>query len=144
MESKRNGFIITKYTDHMGKSWTRDQLIDKIMNMLDGRGMTASQMSQSLKIHVTSLYNILAFMVQHRMVIKERATSKSKYIFRKVQECLLADYFCPTPEEIEKSFNIIDRKIRTVDDGTSKSFNRKSIDPYGFNYLNSVYWEGID
>ena len=37
-----------------------------------------------------------------------------------------------------------DRKKVTVDDGTSKGFGRKGVDPYGFNYLNSVYWDGAD
>lgn len=144
MESKNRGFILMSYTDFNGKQWTRDQLIEKIDNILDGQGITVAQISQKIKIKVTSLYNILDHMVKKQMVSKEMPTSRSKYVFRKVQECMLAKIFQPSPEEIEKKFKIIDRKKVTVDDGTSKGFGRKGVDPYGFNYLNSVYWDGAD
>ena len=102
MESKNRGFILMSYTDFNGKQWTRDQLIEKIDNILDGQGITVAQISQKIKIKVTSLYNILDHMVKKQMVSKEMPTSRSKYVFRKVQECMLAKIFQPSPEVIEK------------------------------------------
>ena len=144
MAAQGGGLVLTHYTDFNGKQWTREEVINKVDKILDGQGMTVAQLSQRTKIKITSLYNILDHMVKNQVVSKERLNTNNKYIFRKIQECMLASIFLPTPEQLEKQFKIIDRKKYTVDDGTSKGFGRGSVYPYGSHYLNSVYWNGAD
>lgn len=139
-----NKIILTYYTDRNGNKWNRDEIADKILNKLDCQGMSSAQLANSLKMKSSVIYSVLSYMIHHRMVIKEKTPGKSRFIFRRVQECLLAKLKYPSPEQIEKKFKIIDRKKVTIDNGTAKSFNRKGISPYSDHYLNSVYWNYAD
>lgn len=144
MATKNRGFILTHYTDFNGKQWTREEVIDKVDKALDGQGMTVAQLSQKVKIKIASLYNILDHLIKNQVISKERLNTSKKFIFRKIQECMLASIFLPTPEQIAKQFKILDVKKVKVEDGTSKGFGRGSIDPYSSHYLTSVYCEGMD
>ena len=144
MAAKGGGFILTHYTDFNGKQWTREEVIDKVDKALDGQGMTVAQLSQKVKIKIASLYNILDHLIKNQVISKERLNTSKKFIFRKVQECMLASIFLPSPEQIAKQFKVIDIKKVRVEDGTSKGFGRKTVDAFGNHHLNSVYWNGVD
>lgn len=143
MESKDRGFIVAHYTTGNGTKLTRDQVAQRIDKLLDKGSMTCGTIARTIKIRKETLYNVLAFMIQTKMITKHK-NDRGLYEYRKIKECLLAEMFYPSPAEIEKKFKILGRKRYRPEDGTARSFGRGGINPYAENYLNSVYWQGTD
>lgn len=141
MGSIDRGFIVTHYVDYNGSEWTRDQLVERIESVLSEGGMTAGELSRRLKIKQASLYNVLGYMMENKNLTKFKSDNRVN-VYRKVKECLLADLFIPTPEQIEKNFKVKSRKIHKTEQGSSKSSGRGGINPYAESYLSSVYWGG--
>ena len=144
MESKNRGFIVNFYTDYNGKQWTREQMVEKVLSILDEGGSTSPQMSRRLKIKSGTLNNILNHMLVTNKVSKERSTLNNINIFRKRGTCLLDAVFNRSAETVEEAFKHKIKSIQrvTVDQGTSKGFGNGGVDKYTSSSINSVYWDG--
>lgn len=142
VESKNRGFIVTYYTNFNGTKITRDELVKRINNYLLYGPKTISEIAQHLKLSSGSTTNVLVYMLDNEM-IKKSKPANGRYIYSRVTECLLAELFLPSPEEVEKMFKIKDRKKYTVENGTSKSSGGGHKVVYNDSYFNSVYWEDM-
>jgi hypothetical protein len=100
--------------------------------------MTCGQIARNLKLRKESLYNVLAWMWNQKMVTKKKG-DKGIYEYCRVKDCLLSQLFYPTPAQVEKQFKIKDRKHYHIEDGTSKGYGGQKI-TYGDSHYNSVYW----
>ena len=140
---EKKSFIVSHYTTLNGTKLTRDQVGDRILEKLNNGPMTCGNLARILKLKKQSIYNVLAWLWNAKMVTKKKG-DRGIYEYFKVQDCLLSKLFHPTPDQVEKQFKIKGRKSYTVKDGTSKSSGRKGISPYTESYLNSPLWEGVD
>jgi len=138
MASEGTGFIVNYYITGNGIKLTREQVAERIMDKLDYGSMTCGQIARNLKLRKESLYNVLAWMWNKKMLTKKKG-DKGIYEYCKVKECLLSQLFHPTPEQIEKQFKIKNRKHYHIEDGTSKGYGGQNI-TYGNSHYNSVYW----
>jgi len=140
---EKTGFIVNYYTTGNGTKLTRDQVGDRILEKLNSGPQTCGNLARTLKIRKESLYNVLAWLYNSRLVTKRKG-DRGIYEYSSVKNCALSELFYPSPEEVEKQFKIKGRKRYRPEDGTSKGFGRGGISPYSDHYLNSVFWEGGD
>ena len=138
MASKDTGFIVNYYTTGNGTKLTRDQVADRIMEKLNSGPMTCGQIARNLKLRKESLYNVLAWMWNQKMLTKKKG-DRGIYEYANVKDCLLSQLFYPTPAQVEKQFKIKDRKHYHIEDGTSKGYGGQKI-TYGDSHYNNVYW----
>jgi sugar-specific transcriptional regulator TrmB len=138
MASENTGFIVNYYTTSNGTKLTREQVAERIIEKLNNSPMTCGNIARILKLRKESLYNVLAWMWNQKMVTKKKG-DRGIYEYSNIKDCLLSKLFHPSPEEVEKQFKIKDRKHRTIEDGTSKGSGGQKIS-YGESHYNSVYW----
>lgn len=143
MLAEKTGFIVNYYTTGNGTKLTRDQLGDRILEKLNIRPETCGSLARILKIRKESLYNVLAWLYNNKMVTKKKG-DRGIYEYSSVKSCALSELFYPSPEQVEKQFKILGRKRYRPENGTAKGFGRGGITPYSDHYLNSVFWEGTD
>ena len=145
MESKSDGSVISHYQDEDGVQYERYQVEKQVLDALVGCKLTAPELSAKLRIKLPSLYNVIAVLVRTKAIGKERTGRKAKYAYRLLDNCLLAEMLYPTPEDVEKKFNIKGRQKYTPENGTSKSFGSGAgVNPFRQSSIDSVYWEGSD
>ena len=138
MASKDTGFIVNYYTTGNGTKLTREQVADRIIEKLNSGPMTCGQIARNLKLRKESLYNVLAWMWNQKMLTKKKG-DRGIYEYANVKDCLLSQLFYPTPDQVEKQFKIKSRKNYHIENGTSKGFGGQKI-TYGDSHYNSVYW----
>lgn len=138
MASKDTGFIVNYYTTGNGIKLTREQVADRIIEKLNYGPMTCGQIARNLKLRKESLYNVLAWMWNKKILTKKKG-DKGIYEYSNVKDCLLSQLFYPTPAQVEKQFKIKDRKHYHIEDGTSKGYGGQKI-TYGDSHYNNVYW----
>lgn len=141
MEGENRGFIVNYYTTGNGTKLTRHEVAERILKMLEGGGLTCGNLARNLKLNKQAIYNVTAYMLQNKSIGKYK-NDKGIYEYRKVQDCLLAQLFYPSPEEVEKRFKIKGRTVRKVDQGTTKSHGYKHNNiHYNGSYYDSIDWE---
>ncbi len=143
MDGENRGFIVNYYTTSNGTKLTREQVADRIMEKLNFGPMTCGHIARTLKLRKESLYNVLAWMWNQKMLTKKKG-DRGVYEYANIKDCLLSELFYPTPDEVEKQFKILGRKQYKVENGTSKGFGGKGITKYSEHYFNSILWEGVD
>lgn len=117
-----------------GKKYPRQEVIDMILDLLNGTSMTMQEIGAELKIKETPLTNIMKVMRENNLIINTKLRRAGYYLFRTQSECLLATLMYPSPEQVEKQFKIKDRKIRKAEQGTSKSFGYSGHVTYSGTY----------
>ena len=137
MGSENRGFIVSHYTTFNGTKLTRQELSEKILKLLDSGGSTCGNLARTLKVTNQAIYNVTHNMIQEKILTKFK-DKQGIYVYRKVKECLLADLFYPTPQEVEKMFKIKGRQVRKAEQGTSKSSGRGGV------IYNQSLYEGIE
>ena len=140
---EKKSFIVSHYTTLNGTKLTRDQVGDRILEKLNNGPMTCGNLARILKLTNQSIYNVLAWLWNAKMVTKKKG-DRGIYEYSKIKDCLLSKLFYPTPDQVEKQFKILGRKQYKVENGTSKGFGGKGVTKYSEHYLNSPLWEGVD
>ena len=60
MESKNRGFIVSHYTTGNGTKLTRDEVGERILNLLGGSALTCGDIARTLKLPKECIYNVTA------------------------------------------------------------------------------------
>ena len=139
METKDRRLIVNYYTTLNGVQLTRDELGERIMNLLGGGSFTCGEIARTLKVTKQSIYNVMEHMMKNNNIVKSR-NDNGIFEYRKFRDCLLAQLFYPSPEEIEKQFKIKGRQVHKTEQGRSLSSGSKGISPYQSSYLTSTLW----
>ena len=79
-------------------------------------------------------------MIQTRVLTKAK-NDRGIYEYYKIKDCLLAQLFYPSPEDVEKQFKIKSRQFHKAEQGRSISYGSKGILPYQSSYLTSPLWD---
>jgi len=138
MASENSGFIVNYYTTANGTKLTREELSDRILNLLDGGGMTCGNIARSLKLTKQSIYNVANWMIQNHFIVKTKG-DENVFVYSKIKECLLADLLYPKAEDIEKMF-IIKGKITkyAADFKNRRSGTKRNDFTYTTHPLNTI------
>jgi len=148
MGSKDRRFVVKSRYDFAdykyklkGKEYKRNQAINMILDVLDVKAMTINELSEMFQINGQPMRNLIKVMRENNLVTNTKLRRNGHYLFKSLNDCLLAKYFQPDPKELEKAFKIKSRKTRKVNDGTSKSSGIKNNNiTYSGSFYNSVYW----
>jgi len=140
MESESRRLVVNSYTTHNGVQLTRGELGKRVMNLIGGGSFTCGEIARTLKVTKQSIYNVMEDLMKTGDIVKSKNDNAINE-YRKVQDCLLAQLFYPSPEEIEKQFNIKSRQVYKIEQGRSISYGSKGITPYQSSYLTSPLWD---
>lgn len=125
-----------------GKKYQRQEVIDMILDLLDGKNMTLKEIAKELKINEKPMLNIMKVMRENNMVINTKLRRGGYYLFKTQNDCLLAQLLYPSPAEVEKQFVVKGKQVRKAEQGTSKSSGSKNtMIAYSGSYYDSVYTE---
>ena len=148
MESKDRRFVVKSRYDFAnyrynlnGKDCTRNDAINMILDVLDVKAMTINELAKMFKVKDQPMLNLIKVMRENNLIKNTKLRRNGNYLFKSHNDCLLAKHLYPSADDVEKSFNIKDRKVRKAEDGTAKSSqtNRNNI-VYNGSYFDSVYW----
>ena len=118
---------------------TRKEAIDALLKVLDGNELTREDIVQQTGLEEVHIHNIIQKMKDAGLIRVLDKKKDGRRLYTKHYECLLADLFFPSAEEIEKNFKIKSKTVRKVDQGTSKGSGTKQ----SVTYTNS-YYDGWD
>jgi len=121
-----------------GKKYPRQEVIDMILNLLNGTSMTMQEIGAELKINEAPLTNIMKVIRENNLIINTKLRRAGYYLFRTQSECLLAQMIYPNPTDVEKQFKIKGRQVRKAEQGTSKSFGYSGHVTYSGTYYDSL------
>lgn len=139
MSVEKKGFILSYYTTGNGTKLTREELSQRILDLIDKNGhMTCGNIARTLKLTNQAIYNCTTHLLKEGILTRKK-DKQNIYTYSKVQHCLLSDLFYPKPEDVEKQFKVKGRKKRTVSEGSAKGSGGQKIN-YSGSYYNSVYW----
>ncbi len=123
-----------------GKKYKRKDVIDMILNVLEkNREMTLEEITEATGIHEKYMKRLVCVMREHNLIQNTGKRKKDKFLFRPYYECLLAELFHLTPEEVTKKFKVKGRTVRKAEDAKNISYARNQ----GITYTNSIY-DSID
>ena len=125
-----------------GKKYKRKAVIDMIIDVLEkNREMTLDEITEATGINEKYLKRLVCVMREHNLIQNTGRRKKDKFLFRPYYECLLAELFHKTPEEVEKQFKVKGRIVRKVEDSPNISYARNNGISYGESIYDSVDWE---
>jgi DNA-binding IscR family transcriptional regulator len=147
MGSKDRRFVVESRYDFAnyryklkGKEYKRNQAIDMILDVLDTKAMTISELSEMFEINGQPILSLIKVMRENNLITNTKLRRNGHYLFKSCDDCLLAKLFYPV-DKIENSFKIKSKKKRTVDEGTSKNtVSRLNNVNYSNSLYDSVYW----
>lgn len=125
-----------------GNKYKRKEVIDMILDALEkNREMTMEEISEATGIPDKYMKRLVAVMRDHNLIQNTGKKRKDKFLYKTYYECLLAELFNLTPENIEKQFKVKGRIVRKVEDAQNISYARNN----GVTYTGSIYdspdWE---
>ena len=123
-----------------GQKYKRQEVIDMILSLLDGKSMTMQELTKDLKINEKSMLNIMKVMRENNMIINTKLRRNGYYLFRTQNDCLLAQLLYPSPTEVEKQFTVKSRKVRKAEQGTSKSAGYGGNVTYSGSHYDLLDW----
>ena len=109
------------FYDVNGKQYQRQEVVDMVLELLDGTSMTIKEISNALNIKEQSLTNLMKTMRENNLITNTKLRRDGYYLFRTQNDCLLAQLLYPTPTDVENKFKIKGRQVRKAEQGTSKS-----------------------
>lgn len=121
-----------------GKSCKRQEVIDMVLDLLDGSSMTMKEIQKKLKMDERPVVNIIKVMRENHLVINTKLRRDNCYLYRTQNDCLLAQLLYPSPTEVEKQFTIKGRTVRKAEQGTSKGVGYAGHVTYSGTYYDSL------
>ena len=125
-----------------GKKYKRKEVIDMILDVLEkNREMTLEEITEATGIHEKYMKRLVCVMREHNLIQNTGRRKKDKFLFKPYYECLLAELFHLTPEEVTKKFKIKGRTVRKAEDAKNISYARNKGITYTSSIYDSVDWE---
>ena len=113
---------------------SRKEAVDACLKVLDGKELTRDEICQQTGLDKRHIHNILQKMRDNNLIRFVSEKKNGKRLYTKHYECLLADYFYPTPEEVEKQFIIKGKTKRTLEQGGNRSSGQGGKVTYSKSY----------
>ena len=128
------------FYDVNGKKYQRQEVVDMVLQLLNGTSMTIKEISNQLNIKEQSLNNLMKTMRENNLITNTKLRRNGYYLYRTQNDCLLATLLYPTPTDIEKQFKITGRQTRKAEQGTSKSAGYGGHVTYNGSHYDSLDW----
>lgn len=109
------------FYDVNGKQYQRQEVVDMVLELLNGTSMTIKEISNELNIKEQSLTNLMKTMRENNLVTNTKLRRNGYYLFRTQSDCLLAQMLYPSADQVAKQFKVKGRTVRKAEQGTSKS-----------------------
>ena len=128
------------FYDVNGKKYQRQEVVDMVLQLLNGTSMTIKEISNQLNIKEQSLNNLMKTMRENNLITNTKLRRNGYYLFRTQNDCLLAQMLYPNPTDVEKQFKIKGRQIRKAEQGTSKSAGYGGHVTYNGSHYDNLDW----
>ena len=128
------------FYDVNGKKYQRQEVVEMLLNLLDGKTMTIKEISEELNIKEQPLNNLIKTMRENNLITNTKLRRNGHYLFRAQYDCLLAQLLYPSPVEVEKQFTVKGRIARKAEQGTSKGAGYAGNVTYNNSHYDLLDW----